>query len=284
MFRRLRHSIAFLAVVLGMCSFAQAQTQQQRFDSAVQEWNLLRADASRASEGFESLMASFLNSGDISAYKDTLRQLCKLGIGQSSNRDCRLASFKTLAALNDPVDHSYIDSLINDAELQFEVARNAIRWNWDLCAPVLAQAMAYDYLGRDARAIPYLLQGVNSSDLGRRFHAATALARYHKGYSSYLLPAARAYVRADTARQENDEAMVYLKDSGTVEDMDALELVATRGRDAGSRTWALRYVAQDAKANNPYALAALQRIRDTSIAMDIREQAEIFLSRLDSTR
>jgi hypothetical protein len=284
-FRAMLVPILTSLLMLAFASGGFCQSQQEKFNQMVQVWNTLRTNPDYAAENFDYYWEVFVEAGDIGAYKDTIAQLCKLGIGQSVNRDCRLTSLKILVRLNDPQNHAYIESLVSDSQLASVAAGVAIKWGqWDLCAPVLVGFSDYEALGDDPRAVPLIMAGIASSDPRRRFYAADALARRH-GDPSYLLPAARAVVMSDAVKSSPKlQAMDLLKASADVADVEALEEAATNGKDAGSRSWAVGYLGEVAQSGKPYARAALERVRENSIGIDIREQAEIFLHQLDTLK
>ncbi|MCX6601575.1 MAG: hypothetical protein NT025_08440 [bacterium] len=284
LFRAMRVPILTSLLMLAFASEGLCQSQQEKFSQMVQVWNIFRTIPDYAGENFDYYWEVFVEAGDIGAYEDTIAQLCKLGIDQSVNRDCRSTSLKILVRLNDPQNHAYIESLVSDSQLVSVAAGAAIKWGqWDLCAPILADASAYWSLGDDPRAVPLIMAGIASSDLARRYEAADALARRH-GDSSYLLPAARALVMSDVWEGPTLRAMELLKASADVADVEALEEAATNGKDASLRSWAVRYLGDVAHSGKPYARAALERVRENSIGMDIREQAEIFLHQLDTLK
>jgi hypothetical protein len=268
---------------VGLC-----QTQQQLWEEVKQTWIAYKAEMETIrSLNFLDAYEAFAKSGDIQLYADSIRELAIDGIRPENNRDIRERSAAFLAFSHTQANEDTLRAHLHDP--QFSVAHIAattlLSWGfWDEAAPVLAEQGAYYDLGGDWRAVPYLLEGVKSSDPARRWVAAYWLAHpFHD--TTYIHQAAMDVFSLpddDQYLATKSNAAEYLSKTGhgmdpstaSASDLDFLASVAIADTDELVSLNIVRDLLSVARSGNVTAVPLLEQIATNAASMYIREEAQ----------
>jgi HEAT repeat protein len=271
-------------ILLAAAGVSNARTQQEWFQVLRDTWERFLESSSPA-ESFAFCYEEFAKSGDIMIYADSIRSWGFQGIQPGHNTDCREQAAGFLQMFRSPQTEDTLMAYLHDEQrsVSHTAAEALLKWGyWDLAAPVLADMGHYWVLGRDPRAVPYLLQGVQSSDPRWRWGAAFYLARaFHD--TTYIHQAALDVFSVpgnDSNIGMFKDAAAYLSRTGNSADLIFLTEVAISNSYQYARLNAFWDLEKLAGQGNLSVKVLLQRISDESIDMDIWEQAKAALNKL----